>query len=208
MKLRHIPNSLSIMRILLCVPLMFLTPFTPLYMVLFFVAGSSDMIDGPLARRIKGGASELGATLDSIADVLLIGVGIFKILPMMEGMWGWLWLAYVSTLTLKVFASTGIGFYKFKEIISLHTISFKVLVIAMFSIPLVYYIVRHLFVINETAAAMIVNILAAAVIISIFIAVIEEILIISMLKRPERNIKSIFGVPAANRKAMAEKQTP
>jgi len=191
MKLKHIPNALSLTRVLLCIPLAILAPFTTIYIVLLVLAGITDSLDGQLARRIKDGKSELGATLDSLGDVCLVGVIVFAMMPKME-VWGWLWLAYICVLSLKVTVSTGIGLIRFKEIISLHTISFKVLVAVLFCYPILYYIV---------GAGLFINIFSAVLIGCALLVVIEEILIISTLKKPARNIKSIFDVGAANRAA-------
>ena len=191
MKIKYIPNALSIARLLLCIPLVILTPFSTFYIVLFVVAGLTDLLDGKLARRIKDGASELGATLDSIADVCLIAVIMLAIMPKME-IWSWLQITYICVLLLKVIASTGIGFIKFKEIISLHTISLKVLFTALFGYPILYKIV---------GAGLFINIFSVVLISFALLIVIEEILIISLLKKPARNIKSIFGVGAANKAA-------
>ena len=191
MKIKYIPNALSIARLLLCIPLVILTPFSTFYIVLFVVAGLTDLLDGKLARRIKDGASELGATLDSIADVCLIAVIMLAIMPKME-IWSWLQITYICVLLLKVIASTGIGFIKFKEIISLHTISLKVLFTALFGYPILYKIV---------GAGLFINVFSVVLISFALLIVIEEILIISLLKKPARNIKSIFGVGAANKAA-------
>ena len=193
MKLKYMPNAFSIARILLCIPLAILTPLTFLYIILFALAAITDTIDGQLARRIKDAKSELGATLDSIADVCLVSIIIFAIMPSMQ-IWSWLWISYVCVLTLKVFASTGIGYIRFKEIVSLHTISFKILVTFLFCYPILYYFI---------GAGLFINIFSVVVIVCALLIVIEEILIISTLKQPERNIKSIFGVRAANQRFKA-----
>lgn len=192
MRLKHIPNTLSLTRALLCIPLAILAPFSIIYMVLFALACVTDSLDGQLARRIKGGKSELGATLDSIADVCLVAVIIFAIMPRMEELWSWLWIAFICVLSLKIIASTGIGLIRFKEIISLHTISFKVLVTALFIYPILYYFI---------GAGLFINVFSTVVICSALLVVTEEIIIISTLKKPNRNIKSIFGVRAANKVA-------
>ena len=193
MKIKYIPNFISALRLLLCIPLFIMPPLTPAYMVLYFIAGATDVIDGPLARRIEGGASEFGATLDSIADLILVLVLIFVIIPVMD-IWGWLWIAYICVVTLKVFASTGIGLVRFKEVISLHTYTFKGLVFVLFCFPFLYFFIH---------AGLFMNVFATILIIVGLLVVIEEILIISMTKRPERNIKSILGVRAANLAAEA-----
>lgn len=193
MKLKFLPNALSTFRLLLCIPLFIMTPFTTIYMVIFFIAGSTDAIDGPIARRVKDGASEFGATLDSVADALLVCVTVFRIMPRME-IWGWLWIAYVCVLSMKIFASTGIGFIRFKEVISLHTISFKTLVFFLFCYPFLYFFI---------GPGLFINVYSTVMFSCGTLVVIEEILIISMTKRPERNIRSIFAVKAANLAAQA-----
>jgi len=157
-------------------------------MVIFAIAAATDTLDGRIARMVKGGASELGAALDSIADSIMVCVIVFAVMPKMD-VWGWLWIIYVSILLLKIFASTGVGFIRFKEFVSLHTISFKALVVVLFFYPFLYVVIGSGTVFNVFSA-----ILAGCGL----LVVAEEIAIISTTKRPERNIKSIFGVKAAN----------
>ena len=85
MKLRYIPNCLSVLRLLLCVGIIISSfyggPFSILTMILYICAGVTDMIDGPLARSIKNARSEIGASLDSIADLFMIIVAILVFIP-------------------------------------------------------------------------------------------------------------------------------
>ena len=70
---RHIPNIISILRILLVIPVVMLL-LERQYgsaLVLFFVAGVSDGIDGFLAKHF-GWQSRLGSILDPLADKLLL----------------------------------------------------------------------------------------------------------------------------------------
>lgn len=73
MRTRDIPNLISIVRILLVGPLVWLLlaqRFGPA-LVLFVIAGLSDALDGFLAKRY-GWVSRLGSILDPIADKLLM----------------------------------------------------------------------------------------------------------------------------------------
>ena len=196
MKLRYLPNAFSAARLILCIPLIILTPFSLLYTVLFAIAAVTDTIDGQLARRIKNAKSELGATLDSIADLALISVLIFGLMPLMQ-IWGWLQIAFACVLILKLFASTGIGFIRFKEFISLHTISFKILATCLFIHPLVYYFAGPNMSLKIQSGTFF-NVFSTVIAAYALVCVIEEIFIVSLVKRPERNLKSIFGVKAAN----------
>ncbi len=70
---RDIPNLISIIRILLVFPIVYLLYRQQfgLALALFVIAGISDGIDGYLAKR-NGWTSELGAFLDPLADKTLL----------------------------------------------------------------------------------------------------------------------------------------
>lgn len=73
MKARDIPNMLCIARMMLTVPVAWaiLEGRYPLALVLFFVAGFTDGLDGFLAKRYAW-QSRLGGLLDPAADKLLL----------------------------------------------------------------------------------------------------------------------------------------
>ena len=73
MSLSWIPNAISMMRILLIAPtlLLIIDGEFAWALGLFVIAGSSDGIDGYLARRFNW-QSPLGALLDPVADKLLV----------------------------------------------------------------------------------------------------------------------------------------
>lgn len=77
MSLRWLPNAISMLRIALIAPILWLI-FDESFawaLLLFWVAGFSDGIDGYLAMRFNW-QSRLGALLDPIADKLLVA-GMF-----------------------------------------------------------------------------------------------------------------------------------
>jgi|HigsolmetaAR202D_1030399.scaffolds.fasta_scaffold04972_5 Phosphatidylglycerophosphate synthase len=73
MVLRHLPNIISLMRLLLVPPVVFaiLAQQYGWGLLLFFVAGLSDGVDGFLAKRY-GWQTPLGGFLDPLADKLLM----------------------------------------------------------------------------------------------------------------------------------------
>ena len=73
MKKRDIPNLISILRILLVVPTVYflLNQDYKTALLLFFIAGLSDGVDGILARHYNW-QTRLGAMLDPIGDKLLM----------------------------------------------------------------------------------------------------------------------------------------
>lgn len=90
MSLRWLPNAISLMRIALVVPILVYIGrhrFEPA-LLLFFVAGFSDGLDGWLAKRF-GWGTRLGALLDPIADKLLVA-GVFVMLTVIGLVPAWL----------------------------------------------------------------------------------------------------------------------
>lgn len=73
MSLRWLPNAISLLRIALVVPILILMIRDQygLALVLFWIAGFSDGLDGYLAVRFNW-HSRIGALLDPIADKLLV----------------------------------------------------------------------------------------------------------------------------------------
>lgn len=70
---RHLPNALSVLRLLMAVPiaLLVVADRSQLAMALFIAAGTTDGIDGWLAKRF-GWQSQLGGWLDPLADKALV----------------------------------------------------------------------------------------------------------------------------------------
>ncbi len=93
--MRHIPNIISVIRILLVAPIVLalVQHRLALTTVLFAVAAVSDAVDGLLAKRF-GWQSELGGVLDPIADKLLL-VTVLITLSVLELVPLWLMAAAV-----------------------------------------------------------------------------------------------------------------
>lgn len=94
--LRHLPNVISAIRILLVVPIAAALAHHQLAttIVLFGVAALSDAADGFLAKRF-GWQSELGAVLDPAADKLLLAT-VFVTLAYLKLVPLWLMAAAVA----------------------------------------------------------------------------------------------------------------
>jgi cardiolipin synthase len=89
-KLRHIPNAITVARVVLVAPTAYYLWHAQyqLALALMAIAGTSDAIDGWLARKF-GWMSKLGATLDPVADKLLVGV-LFVVLTLQGHLPPWL----------------------------------------------------------------------------------------------------------------------
>ena len=87
--MKQIPNLLSVSRIILCLPLLLVDAMTMSFWVRYVIAGTTDILDGFLARR-WGVVSKFGARLDSLADfvfVLTVGYKFFPLLKLPATLW-------------------------------------------------------------------------------------------------------------------------
>ena len=140
--MKRIPNILSVSRIILCLPLLLVEEMTIPFWVLYVIAGTTDMLDGFLARR-WGVESKFGARLDSLADfvfVLAVGYKLFPWLKLPATLW------MMIGLIAMVKASNAISAYIVRHRVEfLHTKANKLtgflLFIGMMTIGQSYFIV-------------------------------------------------------------------
>ena len=212
MKLKHIPNALCIIRFIMVamlIPLSFLlssrdsifertsaTPLTIFFVVLYLVAGFTDMIDGTIARKIEGATSNLGAELDSLADMFMVIVAVFFILPLMGGLWGWVQPAIIIALVFKLMSAVP-GLVKHRKVFFLHTISNKVLGFILFiTVPMYFF----------SNGSPVVNIYVIFLLIAVFTITFEEMVIIGTLDYPRKDIKGFWQVKSVNEEYRKTKQ--
>ena len=189
MKLKYLPNMLTFSRIILTLALIFISPtMGVLFFVLYCIAGFTDMVDGPLARRIPNGKSKIGTDLDSLADMLLIIVGIFVIMPAME-VWSWLWFTIIGILIFKILSASLSGIIKHKKVLFTHTLANKLAALFLFIAPILYFI---------TGQHIVVNLYLVFLITWVFLATVEEALINLLLRKPNTNIRGIWQVRGEN----------
>lgn len=175
-KLKHLPNILSSVRIVLSLPLLVIAPFTTWFMILYVTAGITDMVDGPLARRI-GSVSTMGANLDGIADILLALIVLFRIVPAIQiSTWIFVWILVVIAIK---FLAIFISFVRYKQVVILHTYANKFTAFAAFLFPLFYITL------DANLLLFILCVIASG-------AFFEEVLINSFSKEPKSDIKSFF----------------
>ena len=125
-------NVLTICRILFSIALLMPATFSPAFFVLYVPAGVTDMFDGYVARR-TGTESELGARLDSIADLVLVVVCLVKILPAIAvPTWLWLWIGAIALIKAMNIVS---GLVVEKHLVMPHTTANKVAGLAVFLVP-------------------------------------------------------------------------
>lgn len=132
MRYDNIPNIVSASRGLAAIGLLCTSTFCAPFWILYGWGGISDMIDGPLARKL-GVESRTGAAIDSAADLLFIIAALIKVLPeLIITPWQWVWIAAIAFIRL---SNIVLGCVRWKRFVSLHTLANKVTGLLLFLLP-------------------------------------------------------------------------
>jgi len=154
------------------------SPLTAVFYIIYVGCVTSDIVDGWLARKMKV-TSNFGAALDSAADLTLIVVMLFILIPYVDFR---LWMLLLIALVLAIRAvALAIGYAKYRTFTLLHTYSNKWSGLALAAFPLIFGFV------NLSVAFSVV--FAAAC-----FAALEELLITIRSKELDRNITSWLKV--------------
>ena len=131
-------NVITGLRILVSAVLMFCLVFSPIFYVLYLIAGLSDMVDGIIARKTNS-VSEFGSRFDSIADFVFVAVCLIKILPVINiPVWLYVWTAIIALIKIINFIS---GCAMQKKYVAVHTAMNKMTGVLLFMLPLTLSIV-------------------------------------------------------------------
>ena len=113
--------------------MLFFPAFSLAFYALYITAGVSDMVDGWVARRTHT-ASELGAKLDTIADIVFVVVCMVKLLPVLDiTTWFWVWIGIIALIKIISIIS---GYIVQKRFVSVHSTMNKVTGLLLFVLPL------------------------------------------------------------------------
>lgn len=131
--MKVIPNCISAIRIIFSLVLIFVKPLSVAFYTIYFICGCSDIIDGFIARK-TGTTSELGAKLDSIADIIMIGILLFLLYPIINPkieiiIWVIL-IAFIRLIAMIV------ALKKYKTFASIHTYGNKITGMILFLFPI------------------------------------------------------------------------
>ncbi len=131
-------NVITGLRILVSVALLFCPVFSPIFYVMYLIAGLSDMTDGIIARKTNS-VSEFGSRFDGVADFVFVAVCLIKILPAMEiPIWMYVWTALIFFFKIINIIS---GLARQKRFVAVHSTMNKVTGVLLFVIPLTLSIV-------------------------------------------------------------------
>ena len=126
-------NIITILRILCSIALLFCSVFSLVFYALYITAGVSDMLDGWVARRTHT-TSELGAKLDTIADVVFVIVCLVRLLPVLDiPTWLYIWIGVIALIKVINIIS---GFVVQKQFVSVHSTMNKITGLLLFAFPL------------------------------------------------------------------------
>ncbi|WP_429964080.1 CDP-alcohol phosphatidyltransferase family protein [Enterococcus sp. AZ072] len=175
--MKNIPDLMTSCRILLTLFLPFTTPFDQNFLIIYTLCGVSDIVDGYLARKLKC-SSDLGTFLDTLADTLFLflaaGTLLVKIsLPL------WLLRAALVILVFRLFTYT-IGFIRFRQWTSLHTWLNKLTGLLLFLTPYLYNFIS-------------LPIWGIIVVVVAVLSVLDELLIVALSKKLDKNCRSFFS---------------
>ena len=184
--LKTIPNILSISRLIL-IPAMIIPAYyidnepdaRLVFLIMFIIIGVTDKLDGTLARYLNQ-TTELGAKLDTIADMVfypLIALWLYRFESGVVGEW---WNLIYFLLALYFFKMVT-GKIKFGYVPAFHTIGAKT-----FSASLYFFMIIAMF--DSDLAKSIFPLLCVIG----FINQIEETYILLTRDSVDENIRSVF----------------
>lgn len=98
MRQSRLPNIISASRGVAAIVMLFFSTFSVPFWFLYCWGGISDMIDGPIARKLHS-VSELGSRIDSISDLIFVISSAIIVIPTFTlPLWIWLWIAGIGII--------------------------------------------------------------------------------------------------------------
>ena len=189
MKLRYIPNMLSLSRIPLSIILMLLAKQPVFFLAVYILAGLTDMLDGKVARRF-GWQSELGSKFDGLADAFWIFsmmATVFLVLRIQFALYVYIAFAVILAVRIVNLIFTRI---KFKQWGALHST-----LVRYSGLPL-YLIAPYCVWTRKGPSVLLLTALCV-----VLLSVIEESLILRRLEVYDMNTKSVLWLRKRQKKA-------
>lgn len=179
--MKNLANYISISRILLSLFLLFTSPLSLEFCIIYVICAVSDIVDGFLAK--KYGSTNFGSKLDSIADIIFFLSMLIVLYPILNI--GYFVLISILVIILIKIVSIIIGFIKFKQFTLIHTYLNKSIGFLLILLPLWVLIIK--------STGILLNVVDILCVIAI-IAAIEELAIIIFSKNLDLDLKSIFSL--------------
>lgn len=174
--MKNIPNILSSSRIVLSIVLLTTKPLSLPFVLIYLICGISDILDGYIARKMQT-ATNIGARLDSVADLIMIMVLIVLLYPIINPPAAVVvWIGIIALIRI---ISVITVLIKYKSFAMLHTYGNKITGLILFIFPLS---------LSFTVSPMVIYVICTIASIS----AVEELLIQLSSKELQVNRKSIF----------------
>ena len=134
-----LPDILSLSRMVGSVLLLFTTPLSLLFLIVYAYCCVTDVLDGFLARR-SGTDDRTGQILDSTADIVLTICLLACLIPFLPWeSWMITWIAVIAVIRI---VSLGIGVARFGQIALLHTYGNKLSALMRYIAPFILTMVN------------------------------------------------------------------
>lgn len=128
----NLANGITLFRILCSLALLFCTPLSLPFYVLYAAAGFSDIFDGWIARKTNT-VTKFGAKLDTFADIVFAAVVLIKLLPILElPVWIIIWVGVIALIKL---VDIVVGFVRRHTLTAVHSVINKVTGALLFILP-------------------------------------------------------------------------
>ena len=132
----NIPNCITILRVIGTASLLFITPLSVPFFIIYTLSGVTDALDGTIARLTKT-ETAFGKRLDSIADLFFYAVMLIRIFPILwERLERSIWLLVGLIIIMRLLFYI-IGIIKTKKFLSYHSIINKITGFVLFTVPFV-----------------------------------------------------------------------
>lgn len=177
-QVKHIPNIISVFRIFASISMLFIEPFSAVFILIYIFCGASDILDGYIARK-HNICSRRGAVIDSLADLIFCIALLYIILPYLN-LQIWL-IALIAAIIIIKIASLIVGFIRFRSFAMLHTYLNKFSGIFLFICIFIYLLFHNSIYIT-------ISVFPAA------ISALEELYINIVSSEHNKNIKSFLNL--------------
>lgn len=139
--MKHLANGLTLSRIVLSCALIFVLNRPAVFIVIYTLAGITDVLDGRIARRTNT-VSAIGAKLDSLADLLMFGVATLALARWAGEAMRVVWPYLAGAIAIRA-ASSIYGAFKFRTVAMIHTWGNKIAGSLVFAAPWIMFATGH-----------------------------------------------------------------
>ena len=191
---KYIPNIISSTRIIAGASLFLFNDVTNGFIALYVFCGITDLIDGPIARKLNA-TSSIGALLDTVGDIVTY-MAFAKILLVQKQVPKSIviWMLGVAVIHL---AAGTVSLVKSKKFYVVHSLFGKILGGSVFVMPFAMWLAEKIVSKPSSAYDLIVYLLMACIATIGTIAGLESLIIQIKTNDPQTPFKTIYRVLSA-----------